>query len=114
MAVELAVLEQKVEGLREEVTARFVEVRDDIRGITKTLEALVRIDGDLRNYRESLGRIGAEVKEHDKRLHGLEIAQARAAPVVDSHDRAQWLVRTVFLTTVGSIVTGVVVWLLTR
>lgn len=107
-------LEQKVEGLREEVTARFGEVRDDIRGITKTLEALVRIDGDLRNYRESLGRIGGEVKDHEKRLHAIEIAQAKSAPVVDSHDRAQWLVRTVFLSALGSTLTGVVVWLLTR
>ena len=111
---EIALLDQKVEGMRASVERRFDGVESELRKLGELLRELVKIEGDIKVNDAALKRIGGEVDDHDKRLCILEIAMAAsgATQKVESKNfdqRVAWIYGII-----GAAITGITVYVFTH
>lgn len=110
MIDETQAVQKIVEDLRKEVSGRFDSMQEDIKELTKALRDLIRIDGDIRRLQDSVGRIGRETEDHEKRVRLLEGSGVATQSDIKHADRQSWLL----ITAAASLLTALVVFLLTQ
>lgn len=111
---DILALEQKIEGLRSEVSARFDLVHDDLKELTKALRELIRLDGDIRRLQDAIGRIGRTSDDHENRLRLVEAAATAGATQSKHLDRTQWLGVTTVVALVAALALALLLYLLKR
>lgn len=99
------VVEYKLEMLREEVNARFGEVRTDIKELTQALRELIRLDGDIKRLAETTIRLDKVVGEHEKKISALVVGNLKSTVIVGIHERWFWFGMSVVGALVASLLT---------
>lgn len=109
---DILALQQKIEGLRAEVSARFDLVHEDLKELTKALRELIRLDGDIRRLQDAIGRIGRTSDDHELRLRTVESAVTTGAVQSKHLDRTQWLGVTSVVSLVSALVLALLLYFL--
>lgn len=110
-------VERGLEVFRSEVNGRFEALQAEIRELTNALREQVRIDGEIKRVNDALSRMGKQIDKQEERGGEVEARLRNVEQSAVSHktevrhlDRLAWLP----ITAAVSVITGLVVWLLTR
>lgn len=99
------IVEGKLESFREEVNSRFVEVRSDIRELTKALRDLIRLDGDIKRIQDQMLRLSKVVDQHELYIGDLRLDSNTSTITISKYERLFW-----FIMAIGSsVLTAIVV-----
>ena len=97
-------------------------MRAELKEITHALRDLIRLDGDLKRQNDAILRIGKQVDGHEVRLHEIETVRLPTIEITGATGRARLTTETkhhdrlliLIVSGAASVLTGLVVFLLTR
>lgn len=115
---EVDAVRQELHGLRSYMENQFSEFREDFRqfsnGVRQLVERVLSVEGEGKRLADAVRRIGLEVEDHELRLRRLEQEQPLTLDRRSSGDRLRWLWISAAVTALGSGITGIIVYTVTR
>jgi len=81
MSAEIALIDQKVDLLTENVTG----INAELKKVNESLTHLIRIDGDIRRIEEKTDRIGLENDDHENRIRAMETKSGKLFERIVGH-----------------------------
>lgn len=64
-------LDQKIEGLRNDVNRQMSGIQSELKQMTETMQEMVRLEGDQHRLWDAVQRIGKESDDHEHRIRTL-------------------------------------------
>lgn len=97
---EVDALKKELMDFKAEINKQLSGVRTDLKELTKALRDLIRLEGNIAQLSDLVGRHATESRDHEKRIRKIEMQLAGTSKSVTLFDQ---IVRHTVLLVVGGV-----------